>query len=203
MQSTHVGAGCDGTGGDGQPLTFSLDLEHADGILGAEAAELAGGQRVASLAPGRVLGAPQASGLEERRRAEHRHPAPLPARGGVYLGQPPSAPAPAVSRQPLSQPISSRALSRRKYLLIACGIRLLATLMCVCIGVRRKYPPTVPPLLVCHPWSWHKMWPLRTSSLGDRDGDRGSGLGDGGLVCAAGGSLCCWGFIPLPGSLSG
>lgn len=75
----------DGEGEKRQPLTFPLDLEHADGILGAEAAELTGGQRVAALAPGRILGAPQASGLEERRGAEHRHPAPLPARGGVFI----------------------------------------------------------------------------------------------------------------------
>lgn len=51
-------------------LTFSLDLEHADGIFGAEAAELAGRERV-SAAPrprGVHVGRP-----EKRSCAQHRH----------------------------------------------------------------------------------------------------------------------------------
>lgn len=51
--------------------TFSFDLKHADGILRAEGAELAGGQRVAAAAA-RHRGA-HVKGLDERQCTHHRH----------------------------------------------------------------------------------------------------------------------------------
>ncbi|MEQ2226445.1 hypothetical protein ILYODFUR_027560 [Ilyodon furcidens] len=54
------------------PFTFSLYLEHADGILRAEGAKLAGRQRVAAAL--RHRGAHMMQRLRERQCAQHRHP---------------------------------------------------------------------------------------------------------------------------------
>ena len=49
----------------GNRLTFSLDLEHADGVLRGQVPELAGRERVSSLSQG-ADGRPQEEWLEER-----------------------------------------------------------------------------------------------------------------------------------------